>query len=39
VRERRAYRLTAYAFDWAGHRSALDTRVVFVNGRAYVAPR
>lgn len=38
VRERRAYRLTAYAFDWAGRRSALDTRVVFVNGRAYTRP-
>jgi hypothetical protein len=38
VRERRAYRLTAYAYDWAGHRSALDTRVVFVGGQAFVAP-
>jgi hypothetical protein len=38
VRERRAYRLTAYAFDWSGRRSALDTRVVFVRGRAYIAP-
>jgi hypothetical protein len=38
VRPRHAYRLTAYAFDWAGHRSALDTRVVFVRGRAYIAP-
>ena len=28
----------ALAYDWAGHRSALDTRVVFVRGRAYVAP-
>jgi hypothetical protein len=37
VRERRAYRLTAYAFDWAGRRSALDTRVVFVRGQAYIA--
>jgi hypothetical protein len=38
VRPRRAYRLAAYAFDWAGHRSALDTRVVFVRGRPFVAP-
>ena len=38
VRERRAYRLTAYAYDWAGHRSALDTSVVFVRGQAFVAP-
>lgn len=38
VRPRRAYRLTAYAYDWAGHRSALDTRVVFVRGRAFIAP-
>jgi hypothetical protein len=38
VRPRRAYRLTAYAYDWAGHRSALDTRVVFVRGQAFVAP-
>ena len=38
LRPRRAYRLTAYAFDWAGRRSALDTRVVFVRGRAYIAP-
>jgi len=38
VRQRRAYTLTAYAYDWAGHRSALDTRVVFVRGRAYIAP-
>ena len=36
-RPRRAYRLVAYAYDWAGHRSALDTRVVFVRGRAYYA--
>jgi hypothetical protein len=39
VRARHAYRLTAYAFDWAGHRSALDTRVVFVRGQAFIAPR
>lgn len=39
VRQRRAYRLTAYGYDWAGHRSALDTRVVFVRGQAYLAPR
>lgn len=39
VRQRRAYRLTAYAYDWAGHRSAMDTRVVFVRGQAFVAPR
>jgi hypothetical protein len=38
VRPRRAYRLTAYAYDWAGHRSALDTRVVFVRGQAFLAP-
>jgi hypothetical protein len=38
IRPRRAYRLTAYAFDWAGHRSALDTRFVFVRGQAYFAP-
>jgi hypothetical protein len=38
VRPRHAYRLVAYAFDWVGHRSALDTRVVFVRGRAYIAP-
>jgi hypothetical protein len=37
VQERRAYRLTAYAFDWSGKRTALDTRVVFVHGRAYIA--
>jgi hypothetical protein len=38
VRPRRAYRLTVYGYDWAGHRSALDTRVVFVRGQAYIAP-
>jgi hypothetical protein len=38
VRPRRAYRLTAYAFDWAGRRSALDTRVVFIRGQAFIAP-
>jgi hypothetical protein len=38
-RPRRAYRLVAYAYDWAGNRSALDTRVVFVGGRAYYAGR
>ena len=38
-RPRRAYRLVAYAYDWAGNRSALDTRVVFVRGRAYYAGR
>jgi hypothetical protein len=37
VRERRAYRLTMYAFDWSGRRSALDTRFVMVNGRIYIA--
>lgn len=37
LRQRRAYTLTAYGYDWAGHRSALDTRVVFVHGRAYIA--
>jgi hypothetical protein len=37
IRARRAYRLTAYAFDWAGHRSALDTRFVFVRGKPYFA--
>jgi hypothetical protein len=35
LRPRRAYRLVAYAFDWAGHRSALDTRFVVVRGRLY----
>lgn len=39
IRPRRAYRLVVYAYDWAGHRSALDTRVVFVRGRAYYARR
>lgn len=37
IRPRRAYRLVVYAFDWAGHRTAIDTRVVFVRGRAYYA--
>jgi hypothetical protein len=38
IRARRAYRLTAYAYDWAGHRSALDTRFVFVRGQIFLAP-
>lgn len=38
VRPRRAYRLTVYAFDWAGHRRAIGTRVVFVRGEAFIAP-
>jgi hypothetical protein len=38
IRPRRAYRLVAYAFDWAGHRTALDTRFVVVRGRTYFAP-
>ena len=39
IRPRRAYRLVTYAYDWAGHRSALDTRFVVVRGRAYFARR
>src|SRR5215210_2201872 len=38
AKPRRAYRLTVYAFDWSGQRSALDTRIVFVGGRVYIAP-
>lgn len=38
VRPRRVYRFTVYAFDWAGHRTAIGTRVVFVRGEAFIAP-
>jgi hypothetical protein len=33
------YRLTAYAWDWGGNVRAIDTRVTFVRGEAFVAPR
>jgi hypothetical protein len=39
VRERRVYTLTAYGWDWAGHVSALDTRVIFVRGEPFVSTR
>jgi hypothetical protein len=37
VRDRRVYRLTAYAWDWAGHVRAVDTRLVYVRGEPFVA--
>ena len=37
VHERRVYTLTAYAWDWAGHVRARDTRFVMVNGEPFVS--
>lgn len=34
----RVFTLTAYAWDWAGNTSALDTRMVFVRGEPFVSP-
>jgi hypothetical protein len=38
VRQGRVYTLTAYAWDWAGHVRALDTRFVYVRGEPFVSP-
>ncbi len=35
----RAFTFTAYAWDWAGNVTALDTRLVFVRGEAFISPR
>ena len=37
VRNRSVYTLTAYAWDWAGHVRARDTRFVVVNGEPFVS--
>jgi hypothetical protein len=35
----RIFTLTAYAWDWAGNVSALDTRMVLVRGEPFVSPK
>jgi hypothetical protein len=35
----RVFTVTAYAWDWAGNVSALDSRLVFVRGEAFFSPR
>jgi hypothetical protein len=36
VRQRRPYRLSAYAWDWSGHVRAIDQRFVYVRGEPFV---
>jgi hypothetical protein len=39
VRRGRVYRLSAYAWDWAGHVRAIDQRFVYVGGEPFVPAR
>jgi hypothetical protein len=39
ARPARIYRLSAYAWDWAGHVRAIDTRFVYVRGEPFVRAR
>ena len=37
IRAGRVYRLSAYAWDWAGHVSAIDARFTYVRGEPFLA--
>lgn len=39
ARSARIYRLSVYAWDWAGHVRAIDTRFVYVRGEPFVRAR